>query len=259
MSGPLRQHDGAFQVFALHGPDMDAAQPHLHPEGPVLPGLSEPAKESLFSPRAKQFAKAAAFFTAALMLRLAPLRPSAYKLIPTDWKQWAKVALGITGIKHLNEGLGWKPPVWLGAIQTVAILNPLLQGVSKASMGQLALLIPMVAGLVEGTKVAGDKLEPSLHEQFQVPPVLTRIALSVGTTILGIFAFHKVYNTAALKGLLGEEAKMLAASGTLAAVPVCTRCGGCASVVCASEVGDFVGSLKDWLHGKHNRPEEVPQ
>src|SRR5690349_14877212 len=110
-----------------------AIQPAL-PEGKPVQPVSQSRNPT--AKRVKAFATAGGLFTVALLLKRMPARHSAYEMIPTDWKQWAKAGLAVAGINQLNQGLEWKPPLWLGTLQTVTILTPLLQKVEKGLFKQ---------------------------------------------------------------------------------------------------------------------------
>src|SRR5690606_9445241 len=138
----------------------------------------------------------------AVLLKRLPARSSAYQLIPTDWKQWAKAGLGIAGINQLNQGLDWRPPLWLGTLQTVSILTPLLQKLEKGWLRQFFLLAPLITALVQVNHWISEKLEGPLERRLNVPPLVTQLGFSALTMIVGMKAFPPLDKAA--EGLLSR-------------------------------------------------------
>lgn len=191
-------------------------------------------------------------------------------LIPTDWKIWAKAALGIGAISQTTQALNWKPPVWLNAIGTVAVVHPLIAGFSRQSARKLVVLAPMVAGLVQGTSWLSERTEKLLDDKVDVPPIATKLTFSAGMMGLGLFAFPPLLKEMTRQGILGKVARqellhvektlkettkagidkskqaLSQASDRVIAAQVCAR-GCCASAVCVSELGEFASAIWGWL------------
>jgi hypothetical protein len=209
--------------------------------------------------RVKSFALSGGLFTAAILLKRFPARTSAYQLIPTDWKQWAKAGLGIAGINQLNQGLNWNPPLWLGTLQTVSILTPLLQKLEKGWPRQFFLLAPLITGLVQANHWLSEKAEGPLERKFNIPPFITQLGFSIATTILGMKTFPLLDK--GTEGLfnrqktLTKQAQPAAQSTTVATGITCAR-GCCASTVCLNEIGEYGSAFGNWIRQK-NEPDHT--
>lgn len=221
----------------------------INPERPTYSAHLKPKT----SRRVKSLATAGGLFTAAVLLKRLPERPSAYTLIPTDWKQWAKAGLGIAGISQLNQGLDWKPPLWLGTLQTVTILTPLLQKLEAGWLRRFAILAPLITGLVQVNHWLSETVEGPLEEKLHVPPLVTQLAFSVLTTIVGMKSFppldkvaEKLFNRSTAKTPMNGTTQ----SATVATGITCAR-GCCASTVCLNEIGEYGGALFNWMKDKN--------
>lgn len=206
---------------------------------------------------------AAAAFTGALLLRRLPSRNVSFQLISSDWKDWAKIGLGIIGLDRVNKALDLKLPPWLGAIQTVLVINPLMTGFNRAGARQLIVLAPMVAGIVQAADTFSKHAETFLQEKFNISPLITKLSISAGLMVVGIKAYPSLYGAAGRTGLMGNEAKKrfieeaalkkqmkgdaaISKEGTGVAMITCAR-GCCTSAVCMSEIGEFFGAIGNWL------------
>lgn len=194
----------------------------------------------------KPLAMAAVFLLAALMLRRFPSPPSRFKWLSPDWKDWAKIALGIGTVNQLNRAADWKPPTWLNAIETVALINPLMLG--WAGLRQIPAMAALVAGLVTGTNYLSERAEPLANEYLNLPDKATRAILSATATVLGVAS----YPWMARSGIMGSVVKEKAAlsQGASAASVICARCGG-AHVLCMTDIGEFLGAMGNWFHLRH--------
>ena len=243
--------------LASSPPPFNSAPNCLVPQEPfktlgsqATPVFPSPVSESKSKSHLKSFAQAGAFFTAALMLKRIPPRLSAYTLIPTDWKQWAKAGLGVAGISQLNQGLEWKPPLWLGTAQTVVILTPLLQKLEKGWLRQLLILTPLITGLVQVNHWVSEKAEGFLERKFNIPPLVTQLGFSILTTITGMKAFPVIDKTVDdwLGKAFGLENRALSRSqeAAMATSMTCAR-GCCASAVCINELGEYGSAFYNWM------------
>lgn len=189
-------------------------------------------------------ANAAGLLLAAVMLRRLPTSPSTFTVISSDWKVWAKMALGMGVVSQVNQAANWKPPAWAVAMMNVAMIVPLMckfgtTEAKKQLAKSLAILMPGVAGLVAGTNWVNAHAEKPLEERYNIPPAITRLVLSVSSTLLGIGVFHQIF-----KGM-GLNLPITAA---------CSRCGGSCSTVCATEIGEYVSALGGLVQPKaHER------
>lgn len=249
---------------------------HSHPEDLTAskPGTDKKTPGPDVSKRLSQAGTAAAFLGAAILLKKLP--PSAigpHAIIPADWKVWAKAALGVGAINQLNGALKWKPPVWLNALGTVAVIHPLIADVSTraaslTSARKLLVLAPMVAGLVQLSSSASKYTEKLLDEKTNVPPIASKLAFSAGMIAVGLFALPPLLKTMTRHNWLGREAKaeLLAVEKRIkesanklkpvalettekVSAMVCAR-GCCASAVCVSEIGEFASATWAWLTNK---------
>lgn len=227
----------------------------LTPGGQSLPAFAktsdvEKAQEDKVERRVKSFAMAAGLFTAAVLMKRIPTRTSAYTMVPTDWKQWVKAGLGVAGISQLNQGLDWKPPLWLGTAETVAILTPLLQKLEKGMFRQVAILLPLITGLVQLNHWVSSKVEAPLQRNFHIPPIVTQLVFSVLTTIVGIKTFPPIDK--AVGGLMAKRgaASGTATQGTTISTGISCARGCCASMVCMNEIGEYSGALWNWMKQK---------
>lgn len=202
-------------------------------------------------------------------------------LIPTDWKVWAKAGMGIGAVNLTSQAFNWKPPLWLNALGTVAVIHPLIAGFSRQSARKVLVLAPMVAALVQGTSWLSQHAEKTLAEKANIPPVATQLTLSAGMMALGLFGLPPVLKGLTRTGLMGQTAKKelqaveevltgkgqaalskakqvaTSASSQVAALSTCIR-GCCAgSAVCLSELGEFGSAIWTWLTHKENNNKEV--
>lgn len=210
------------------------------PKRPAQSALETAKKSSESFIKDKNALKSAlGLLTVGFLLGLLPQRTlgTARTLFPVDWKAWAKIILGILSVNRLNRAFGYEPPPWLNGLQAVAVITPLTQGLdfvfSKKGVKQLAVIMPLVAGVVQSAVWLNKKLTPWLKDNWNVPPLATQLAVSTGMIIGGAAISHKL-----LKNLgLGA-----------AAMTTCAR--GCSpgSVICLSEAGEMLGALKDRLH-----------
>jgi cytochrome c553 len=229
---------GAFQVFETRWPSAGHAQTALS----LKVFASAPAPDA----RLKALGLAAAFLANALLLRRIPAHTSSFKWLSSDWKDWAKIGLGVAGVNQFNKAINWHPPAWLGALETVALINPIMLG--RKGLPQLPGMAVLVSSMVGATNFLSNRAEPFLEDKLNMPPGLTRFILSVGTTILGLAAYPAV----ARSGALGASAKEQAQSNLAAAsgMTACARCGGAHGLICMTDIGEFFGAIGNWFHSK---------
>lgn len=217
----------------------DAANQHFSNQAyPTLEQSPSPTPD--VSKRWKAAGIAVALIIPAIVLaRIAPSElvkaNAAKELLPSDWKVWAKIGLGIGSISQANKALNWNPPPWLGAFMNVSIMAALMTGFTRNSARTIAILGPWVAALVQGTAYANQKLEKPLQGKFNIPPVATKLGLSVLSMGAGFAGLPKLMTLAESEAAAGTAAKE--ASKTRAvATGGCACCGG--SPICFTELAN---------------------
>jgi hypothetical protein len=190
----------------------------------------------------------------ALLLHRLPARPSSFSLLSSDWKDWARLGLGVKAVDETNKAGGWTPPPWLLALQTVTVLAPLTHGVlNPKAYKQLPLLALTVPALVEGThrlsEVATQQLEA--HPEVPVPHWLPNTLIPLASTIVGIVTLRNIVKMPTYQQFLGDAEAGHGAGTTIVGTEavICGRCGG-SHLICMSEIGDMLGSFGAWLTGK---------
>ncbi len=183
--------------------------------------------------RLKALAKSMAFFAPAIFIASLGRRPGAVAqtFLPSDPRIWAKIGLGIAGLNQANKALNWSPPPWLGAFMNVVVMAGLMTGFTRSSAMTIAFVGPWLAALVQGTHFADKKLEAPLQEKFNIPPVATKIGLSVLSMGAGMMGLPK------LMALAESESAATQASNTRAmTTSSCACCAG--SPICLTEVSN---------------------
>jgi hypothetical protein len=183
-------------------------------------------------------------------------------LLPSDWKVWTRVILGIAALQKINQVLGWKPPPWLGALEAIAIVNPLATGIRAENLVQMGLMAPIVAAVVEGASVLQKKIAPPLQKRYDTPPVIVRLGVSLILGVASLVLYPVLYGRIARSGILGKDLKEKAMeSGSAfasAAFATCAR--GCSpgSFICLGELADVVGSFGNWDNSKPDASDTAP-
>lgn len=241
-----RLDSAGLSCYALANPSFtpvnSLSQPHVH-SGNGMPSLPRTPRQF------KALAKAIGFILPAVALaKFAPgqAKQQMKELFPSDWKVWAKLILGILTMGQLNKALNWTPPPWLGALMNVAMMAGLMTGFTKSSLKVIAILGPCMAGLVQGTHFASDKLEKPLQEKYHIPPVVTRLTLSIASMGAGFFALPKVFEWVEL-GVAKLSSKQAEVS-TSAFVPA--GCACCGTPICLNETANYSATAIDSMR-KH--------
>jgi hypothetical protein len=230
----------AFQCFqACNQPTALRAQPLNATSGPA--GIKQ-----------RDLIDAGLLFMLGMLTHQLPVRARPGKsLLPADWKAFFRIGTGIVAVNRLNSGLNWQPPPWLGALEAVTVINPLALGFSGKSLRQYAVMAPLVAATVQVASTLNNRLAKPLHDQFNMPRLITRLAISLGFAGMGIKLYPKVFHAVAKTGLLGQEMKQQAAKGlsVLAGSSFITCARGCSpgSIICLSETAELMGGLTHWL------------
>jgi hypothetical protein len=209
---------------------------------------------------AKGLGTAAGLVGAGLLLHQLPPRvpKDGFKtMLPADWKVWARVILGIAAVQKLNQTINWKPPPWLGALQAVAIINPIAVGVTKNNFKQMLVMAPIIAGLVETASLLQKSVAKPMKDHYDTPPVLVRLGISLALGIGSLLAYPIIYRRIAATGIIGKELKEQAMnnSSAFASATFATCARGCSpgSFICLGEMADIVGSFGNW-----NEPKIMP-
>jgi hypothetical protein len=189
--------------------------------------------------RAQHVAEAALFVGSVLALRRVPAAHSRLhsSLISTDWKEWAKVGLGIAAIGQVNQAINWKPPLWLQSMINVMVVGPLATGFTKRNMIQAAILAPIVAGMAQTTQTLSEKSEKPFQQVFHIPPAVTHALFSVGMMMAGLRIFPWVNNAIPVSASGAGSA-----SARTGMISTCAN-GCCSSLVCVNDVGQLGTSL----------------
>ncbi len=209
--------------------------------------LDAPSQGSWRNPNFKNLATAVGLFGAGLFLRRLPSIEQTTRGLPKDWKVYAKVLLGIFSVSQFNKAFDLKPPAWAQGLQTVGVIHPLTMGFSASALPHLALMMPLVAGVVETANRLQDTVGEAIHDKTGVPKMVLRLILSFGLAGLGMKVYPKLFETLARRNLLGKTAKETAQKGGAAvagsAMVTCAR--GCTpgGVICMSELGELLGSM----------------
>ncbi len=228
-----------------HKPENSDAHGHSHePEQPVK-------KPITWQRVGTKLAAAAGFFLVARLLGKLPSTNSTFKYLTSDWKEWAKVALGIASMNQVNDLFGWKPPAWLMAIQTTLFVNPAVSGFTKKMALQTLVMAPLVSAIVATTNYLNDTITQPVQEKLHIPPALTRLAVMISMMAVGIKTYPHLYRKVAETGMMGQEAKAQASKLVVGTeIVTCAKCGS-NHLICMSEIGDYIGSMGNWFRGKH--------
>jgi hypothetical protein len=262
-------------------PVMPMRQPYEVPDQikPIKPNENKPSghthdhgAENAKPSRWKALAKAVGLIGFGLALHSLPARKSSLgsPLISSDWKDIARIVLGIGAVQQINKALDWKPAPWLSAIQAVAVMNPIATGVltkegllSLRNLGQIAVMSVLVAPLVQISATLDKKVLPKLKEDWGIPSWIPRLGMMVGMMGAGLYAYPKMFNWVSRQTIMGrpllgqqamkdalhqlQHAKENAAAGAIMCYRNC--CAG--SIVCLSELGEILSSFMNGVTGKN--------
>lgn len=207
----------------------------------------------------KALATAAGLAGAGLLLHQIPKQKVTGKwLISSDWKDIARVILGIGTVQKVNEGFGWKPPAWLGAIETVAIMNPIATGIlthtggfSFKMLGDTVVMSALLAPMVQLTTYINETAIPWTKENLKIPSWVPQVGITAGMIYLGLKVYPKVlkglYSLEWFKKLAQEESQAMTA--TVGAI-TCSRACCAGSILCLTEIGEMLTALKNSITGK---------
>jgi hypothetical protein len=217
------------------------------PAVPSIRPATAPVIKPVPTPSSRLIAavKAIALITPAILL--AKFAPGTVRneLLPSDWKVWAKILLGIGSLNQANQALNWQPPPWLNAMMNVTLMTPLISGWQKGALKSILVLAPAVGGLVQGTHWLSGKAEKPLQDHFNIPPVATRLALSVASMGVGLWSLPKVFKLSDTLGLTSKQESAAVATTIAQSCPY-GCCGG--SAICLNEVVNYGGALGNWFH-----------
>jgi len=174
-------------------------------------------------------------------------------ILPADWKVWTRVLLGITAVHKINQAFDWHPSPWLGALEAVAIINPVAVGFSKNALKQTAVMAPLVAGVVQGASLIQAKIAQPLQKQWQIPPIVTQMGLTAALGLGTLMAYPRLYKRIAASGIIGKELQEKASEEATTFATTFTTCArGCSpgSFICLSELADISSSFVNWFHSQ---------
>jgi hypothetical protein len=179
--------------------------PHPHPHAETKASNPEPAKgwgARLKRIGWKNLATAAGLFLGgrALYKVLPSKAAQSARILSADWKDWARLVMGIVTVDQINKGFNWKPPGWLGGMEAAAVLHPLAVGFSTAGMRQLFWMAPLVGAVVGANNVLNDRLGPWLKENANIPELVSKVAISAGMITLGVLAAGRLFMGVCLRG-----------------------------------------------------------
>lgn len=182
------------------------SHPHPHPHSATKPNSpEEPAKgwgARLKKIGWKNLATAAGLFLGGRALyKILPSKAAqSARILSADWKDWARLVMGIVTVDQINKGFNWKPPGWLGGMEAAAVLHPLAVGFSTAGMRQLFWMAPLVGVVVGVNNVLNDRLGPWLKENANIPELVSKVAISAGMITLGVLAAGRLFMGVCLRG-----------------------------------------------------------
>ncbi len=227
----------------LAPPSLEDIHAHEHPH-------SEESQEKGMLSRFEHLAEFAGLIMMALLLRKMP-RPhvSEFRMFSSNWRDWARITLGVMAVGKLNKVFDWKPAPWMGALETALVITPLALG--PQGIRQLVVVAPLVMGTVEATNQLNKRLGESLENRYHIPKALTRLVISLAMAIGGIKLYPTLFKHATQWGLLGKKAQIALKNATRhgseqlmagASVILCPR-ACCSSLVCMTDIGELIGSL----------------
>ena len=188
--------------------------------------------------------KAAGALCVGLLLHRLPTRALPGKQwLPSDWKAWGRVALGLVATHQINNAFGLKLPPWLSAIETVSVVHPLASQFSKNTPKQLLVIAPVVAALVQLSHWGYQSTTGFLKaHEINAPAWLPKLLFAAVTTTVGLVAFPKLYQPFIKRGWFGKPNSKAFQSATMSMM-TCPRGCTVGGVICLSEAGEILGSL----------------
>ncbi len=186
----------------------------------------------------------------ALTHRLPVRNVSWHKALPTDWKTYTRIGLGLVGVQQVNQALQWHPPGWLAALQTMAVVVPLSVGLKKLHLPTLAISGLLVAGLVQGSQWLKSSIQQKLIDN-DAPQWAPWVGIGIMLATLPLAWKVVPWITT---GLLRKVGKMPAAAiGGVAAGNVCLRQCTPGGVICLSELTEALTGVAATAHPKSKK------
>lgn len=228
-------------------------------KSPFQPGsikLSSNQKQAL-----GHMAKGTGLLISTVLLKKLPKHNSDFRLLSTDWKEWAKVLTAIGGLGEFEKAAQWEPPIWLNAMMNVALVTPLVTRFNLANMLQGAIIAPFVGGLASLNHYLGDKAEQPAQQYLHLSPTVTHFALSALTTLTGLAILPGIGKAIPPPAKswpgqnLGKETSAAAANNSATRAAVGTSCanGCCASIICANDVGQMGSAVLDSYQNRNKK------
>lgn len=86
-----------------------------------------------------------------------------FKLVSTQWQDWAKIGAAVAGVNFLQQGSGLAAlPGWATAMGMVTMLHPAMNGLARHKWAALPIIAPLVGANVAATNAA----TAALHQQL---------------------------------------------------------------------------------------------
>ena len=181
-------------------------------------------------------------------------------ILPVDWKVWARVLMGISAVHQVNQAFEWKLPPWLGALETLVVVNPLAAGFQVGATLQTVVMAPLVMGVVQGVSAISNRVEAPLKQDWNIPPIVTQVGLTTLGGVGAFFIYPLFYKMVAQTGIIGKELKQQAekSASAFATATFSTCARGCSpgSFICLGELADIGGSMGLWLKNKFSNNKE---
>jgi hypothetical protein len=229
-------------------------QLHGYPPRVFLPSRMAPKQAT--QPPGKHLAQAVGLFAVGLLLHRLPASKSSFSLISSDWKDWARMTLGVFAAGEVNRSLDWHPKPWQLALETVTILSPLSNGLlNQKAWRQFPLLAIFVPLLVQSTDWLNQWAQHKLDDTHShLPHWVPKLVISISATLAGLLTLRSLVKTNAYRQLTGQSESVHASQVIGPEAIICTRCGG-QHLLCMSELGDMAGSLGAWFKGPSQQKE----
>ena len=236
---------------------------YQQPIGPVVDqtpaAKPDPAKAEAQMSKWKHWGIAAGLLGTALLTHRLPAFKTSFTLFTSDWKDWARMALGVGVINHVNKALDFKPKPWQLGLQTVTALTLVTNGLTNLkgwkNFPLLAVFVPL---LVQGTHKLNEFALKKLEERnSKIPHWIPKLLLSVTSTIVGLLTLRKIIGLQPYQQMTGQTTTTTSGGRQVigAEALACARCGG-QHLICMAEVGDMAGTFSAWFKN-HNRKEKA--
>jgi hypothetical protein len=118
----------------------------------------------------------------------------------------------------------------------------------------------MVAGIVQAASFLHQSVSKELKEEYGVPSLISRLAISVGMVILGVKLFPKIHKPLMQSAFFQKlfPKSNFSKTGSVLASTMTTCARGCTpgGIICLSEVGELLGGMGSWFKAHPTLAEE---